>query len=312
MTVIQLSIRLLLFILAGFVARKVKAMPDGFDTMLSRFVMAVPLPCMIISSFRMAYSVDQLLTAPLLIALSVGSMAVMFLLVFLGTKWLKDRDLRKTVRFSLLFTNFTFVGFAVVKEVCGDQGFFHYVIFTLPIRIMFYGGAAVMLGKAGSKMDVKETVQKFLCAPVIAVFIGLALYAFQIPLPSVVSTTLETLGNMASPLGLMLCGAIIADADLRSAVKHPSVLLVTACRLLLIPALAAGLFRLVGVKPEIIKSTVYYFAMPVASLTPTFLLRYDPEAAEARTVAGYIVVASTLFCVLTIPLWTILLDKLFT
>lgn len=312
MTVVQLSIRLLLFILAGFVARKVKAMPDGFDKMLSRFVMAVPLPCMIISSFRMEYSLDQLLTAPLLIALAVGSMAVMFLLVFAATGWMKDKDLRKTVRFSLLFTNFTFVGFAVVKEVCGETGFFSYVLFTLPIRIMFYGGAAVMLGKAGTRMDVKETVKKFLCAPVIAVFIGLALYAFRIPLPAVVSTTLETIGNMASPLGLMLCGAIIADADLRSAVKHPSVLLVTACRLLVIPALAVVLFRFAGVKPELIKSTMYYFAMPVASLTPTFLLRYDPEAAEARTVAGYIVVASTLFCVLTIPLWTIVLDKLFT
>ena len=77
MTVVQLSIRLLLFILAGFIARKVKAMPDGFDRMLSRFVMAVPLPCMIISSFRMEYSLDQLLTAPLLIALAVGSMAAL-------------------------------------------------------------------------------------------------------------------------------------------------------------------------------------------------------------------------------------------
>lgn len=311
MTVVQLSIRLLLFILTGFIARKVKAMPDGFDRMLSRFVMAVPLPCMIISSFQMSFSVDKLLSAPLLIALSLGSMAVMFLLVFAATAWMKDRDLKKTVRFSLLFTNFTFVGFAVVKEVCGEEGFFNYVLFTLPVRIMFYGGAAVMLGKAGTKMDVKETVKKFLCAPVIAVFIGFALYAFRIPLPKVISTTLETVGNMASPLGLMLCGAIIADADLKSAVRHPSVLLVTFCRLLLIPAAAAALFRVIGVKPEILKSTVYYFAMPVASLTPTFLLRYDPEAAEARTVSGYIVVASTLFCVLTIPLWTLLLARLF-
>ena len=312
MTVIQLSIRLLLFILAGFIARKVKAMPDGFDRMLSRFVMAVPLPCMIVSSFQMAFSVDQLLSAPLLIALSVGSMAAAFLLVFAATAWMKDRDMKKTVRFTLLFTNFTFVGFAVVKEVCGEAGFFNYVLFTLPIRVMFYGGAAMMLGKSGTKPDVKETVKKFLCAPVIAVFIGLGLYVSQLPLPGVISTTLETLGNMASPLGLMLCGAIIADADLRSAVKHPSVLIVTACRLLLLPALAVALFWAVGVKTELIRSTMYYFAMPVASLTPTFLLRYDPEAAEARTVAGYIVVASTLFCVLTIPLWTLILDKLFT
>lgn len=116
---------------------------------------------------------------------------------------------------------------------------------------------------------------------------------------------------MASPLGLMLCGAIIADADLKSALRHPSVLVVTVCRLLVIPGIALGLFWLLRVDTGIIKTSIWYFAMPVASLTPTFLLRYDPEACEARTAAGYMVVASTLFCMLTIPLWTMILARLF-
>ena len=59
------------------------------------------------------------------------------------------------------------------------------------------------------------------------------------------------------------------------------------------------------------KTTVFYYAMPVASLTPTFLLRYDPEAVEARVAGGYMVVTSTLFCVATIPLWSFLLDLTF-
>ncbi len=311
MTVLQLSLRLLLFIAAGFIGRKVKAMPDGFDKMLSKFVMAIPLPCMIVSSFQLEYSVDNLLTAPVIIALSVGSMAVMFLLVFLCTARLKDRNMRKTVRFCLLFTNFTFIGFAVVKEIYGGEGFFNYVLFTLPIRIMFYGGASVILGRGGEKVNVGETIRRFICPPVVAVFIGLALYALQIPLPGVLAKTISAIGDMASPLGLMLCGAIIADADFKSALRHPSVLLVTALRLIALPAVAIGLFRLIGVKPEILKTTVYYFAMPVASLTPTFLLQYDPDAVEARTVSGYMVVASTLFCVVTIPLWTMALNYLY-
>jgi predicted permease len=311
MTVLELSLRLLLFIAVGFLARKLKVMQDGFDKALSRFVLAVPLPCMIVSSFQLEYSVDNLLAAPKLIALSIGSMAFMFLAVFLLTRPIRDPAIRKTVRFSLLFTNFTFVGFAVVREVCGADGFFNYVLFTLPIRVMFYGGASVILGRGGEKIDVKETVKRFLCEPVVAVFIGFLLYAFQIRLPGFLSTTITTLGNMASPLGLILCGAIIADADFKAALKHPSVIAVSAARLLLIPAVAAGLFWLVGVKPEVLRTTVYYFAMPVASLTPTFLLRYDPEALEARTVGGYMVVASTLFCVLTIPLWTMVLTALF-
>ena len=311
MSVLELSLSLLLFIAVGFAARKLKVMPDGFDKMLSRFVLAVPLPCMIVNSFNLEYSPELLLSAPLIAGLCVGTMALMFLVVFLTMRPIRDRAMRKTIRFCLLFTNYTFVGFPVVRQLYGAEGLFTFVIFTLPIRLFFYGGGSVMLGKGGEKIDAKETIKRFLCPPVIAVFIGIALYALRLDLPPVIDSTLESIGNMASPLGLMLCGAIIADADLKSALRHPSVLAVTVCRLLVIPAIALGLFCLLRVEADIIKTSIYYFAMPVASLTPTFLLRYDPESIEARTAAGYMVVASTLFCVLTIPLWTMILSRLF-
>ena len=308
LSVLALSMRLLLYIATGFAARKTRVMQDGFDRMLSRFVMAIPLPCMIINSFQLEYSLENLLEAPRLMALSIGSMAAVFALVWLATAKIGDRAKRKTIRFSLLFTNFTFVGFAVVWELYGADGLFSFVLFTLPIRVVFYGGASLILGKGGEKIDIRETLKRFFCEPVIAVFIGLFLYAFRIPLPSVLASTIESIGNMASPLGLMLCGATIADADWRSAFRRPDVFVVSLCRLLVMPALATGLFWLLRVEPETIRVIVCYF---VASLTPTFLLRYDPEAVEARLSGGYMVVASTLLCVVTIPLWALVMAALF-
>ncbi len=310
MTVLQLSIKLMLFIAAGFVARKLKVMADGFDKMLTKFVMAIPLPCMIIRSFNIEYSAENLLHTPLLLALSVGSMLAMGVLVYLATWKMRDKDMRKTVRFALLFTNFTFLGLPVVSEIYGSEGVFNYVIFTLPIRVMFYGGAALMLGRGGEKINVKETVKKFLCEPVIAVFIGFILYVTQLRLPPILSSAITTLGDMASPLGLILCGTIIADADWRGITRHPGAILVAVLRLTLIPAVAVALFLLIGIDRELIKNTMYFFAMPVASFLPTFLLRYNPEAVEARVAGGYMVVLSTLLCIVTIPLWTMLLDKL--
>lgn len=63
MTVLEISLRLLIFIAVGFVARKVKVIPEGFSRMFTKFVMAVPLPCMIINSFNVEYSVDNLTAA---------------------------------------------------------------------------------------------------------------------------------------------------------------------------------------------------------------------------------------------------------
>lgn len=310
MTVLEISLRLLIFIAVGFVARKVKVIPEGFSRMFTKFVMAVPLPCMIINSFNVEYSVDNLTAAPIVMGLAVGSMLVMFGIATLLTLRVRDRDMRRTARFALLFTNFTLIGIPVVSEIYGAQGAFLYVVFTLPIRFMFYGGAAVMLGKGGEKLNFRETVKKFICAPVVAVIIGFLLYVTQLPVPNVIRSALSSLGSMASPLGLILCGVIIAEADLRQALRYPIVIWVSLARLILMPALALGLFLLVGVSDEIARTTMFYFAMPVASFLPTFLLRYNPEAEDARLAGGCMVVLSTLLCVATIPLWTIVLDKI--
>ena len=309
MTVLQLSVKLMLFIAVGYAARRLRVMADGFDKALTHFVMAIPLPCMVFNSFRIEYSADRLLDTPLLLGLSVGSMALLFALTTLVTGGAKTK-LGKTCRFAMLFTNFTFIGLPVVSELYGPEGSFYYVIFTLPIRVMFYGGAAVMLGKSGEKPDWRETLKKFLCEPVVAVFLGFAVYVTRLPLPAVLTDTIASLGAMASPLGLILCGAILVDADWRGVFRFPAVFAVALARLIAIPALMAGLFLLLGVDHEIIRTTLFFFAMPVASLLPTFLLRYDPDAADARLAGGYMVVVSTLLCILTIPLWATALERI--
>ena len=310
MTVLQLSLKLILLIGVGFLARKLKVMGDGFDRLLSRFLMAVPLPCMIVDSFNIEYSVENLLSAPVLLGLSVGSMALLGLVVGLCTARMRDRDMGKTVRFALLFTNFTFLGLPVVGELYGAEAVFQYVIFTLPIRIIFYGGASLLLGKGGERVDVKDALKQFFCEPVVAVLIGFFLYAAQIHLPALLSGVISTLGDMASPLGLLLCGAILADADWRGIWKRPVAVIVAVLRLTVIPGLVVGAFLLLGVEHGMIRSSAYYFAMPVASFLPTFLLRYNPEAVEARAAGSCMVVISTLLCIVSIPGWTLLLEKI--
>ena len=309
MTVFELALKLMLFIAVGYVARKLKVMADGFDKLLTKFVMAIPLPCMIINSFNIEFSIERLMSAPLIILMSVGSLAAVAVVVWLVSVKLKPTEMRQTIRFSLMFTNFTFMGLPIVSELYGPEAVFNYVIFTLPVRMVFYGGAPLVLGR-NEKLNMKETVKKFLCEPVIAVFIGFLLYAFQIQLPQVISGVIQGLGNMASPLGLILCGSIIADANWSGITKYPSVFVVVALRLFVVPAAVLGLFLLVGIDKHTVQSVIFYYAMPVASFVPSFLLRYNPEAVEARVAGGYMVVLSTLACVATIPLWTLLLEHI--
>lgn len=309
MSVFELSIKLVVLIGLGYGARKLKIIADGFDKMLTRFVMAIPLPCMIVNSFQIDFSMQDLMNCPILLGMAVLGAALNLGL----SQWVYRRmggtGLARSVRFALTFTNFTFFGLPVVSELYGAQGVFYYVIFTLPMRILFYGMAPMLLGNQ-QKMSVKEMAKKFFTEPVVAVFIGFFIYLVQLPLPRVAVNIIQTLGAMASPLGLILCGVIIADARWRDIVKYPCVLWVSGLRLLLIPALALGIYMLLGIDMDMIRPVIFYFAMPVASLLPTFSLRYHPEDVEARVAGGYLVVGSTLLCIATVPLWAMILGRL--
>lgn len=311
MTVFQLSLKIIIYIFIGLTARKLKVMQDGFDRMLTRFVMAIPLPCMIINSFLgFGFSVNEMMTFPVLMGLAVLLIAVEFVIAQFVYVRMGKTGIAKSARYGLMFTNFTFFGFGVVSELYGAHIMLYYVIFTLPIRVMFYGGAAVLLGDGSVQMSRKELLKKFFCEPVVAVFIGFILYVSQIQLPTIVTDVMGTVGNMASPLGLMLCGTIIADSNWKGVFKYPCVFWITALRLLVMPAIALGITQLFGLETEICKAVIFYFAMPVASFLPTFSLRYNPNEKEGRLAGSYMVVVSTILCIATIPLWAAILEHI--
>ena len=308
MTVVELALKILIFIGIGIFARKTKIMADGFDRMLTKFMMAIPLPCMIINSFDLEFSMEQFMNCPLLIALAAGGLFISFVIGEIIYICMGRNGLGKAARFSMMFTNFTFFGLPVVNELYGARASFNYVIFTLLIRIVFYGGAPMLLGSKKEGIDIKKALKQFISVPVVAVFIGMFLYVTRIELPGVISSAMLTIGNMASPLGLMLCGVIIADASFKGIKKYPCVFYLSALRLIGIPALMVGIMVLLNVDPDINKSLMYYFAMPVASFTPTFFLKYNPDDTEARNMSSFLVVCSTLACIITIPMWAMILE----
>ncbi len=308
MTVVQLAFKLVIMIAAGFFGRKLRVMADGFDKMLSKFVIAIPVPCLIINSFNFEFSMQDLMDSPLLLLLSAVSMALCYGLGRLITARMQDKGTAKAVCFALMFTNFTFFGLPVVGELYGAHALFYYVIFTLIVRILLYGVGPIMLSEKHREPDIKATLKQFFSPPVVAVFIGFALYILQIKLPLPLESAISSIGAMASPLGLMLCGTIIADADLKDIKRFPCLIWVTALRLLFIPAMFVLLFSLIGLEKEMIKTVTFYFAMPVASFLPAFCLSYNPKDVYAREAGSYMVVVSTVICVFTVPLWAALLE----
>ena len=117
------------------------------------------------------------------------------------------------------------------------------------------------------------------------------------PLPSFLTSAMDTLGGCMSPIAMLLTGMTIAQFNLREVLSIRSVYLVTALRLLVFPLLFLVVMTLVPMPPVFATCAVCSLAMPLGLNTiiiPSSLGR------DTKVASGMALVSHVLSCV-TIP-----------
>lgn len=312
MAALTLAFELMIMISIGIFARRSGMIGKDFGSSLTRFMLNITLPCMIIQSLQIPFSHEQLRTCGLLFALSMGLLILYFTLGQLMYTILGKGSRGRTFRFGTMFTNFTFMGLPAIESLYGQEGLFLFVIFVIPFRLAYYSSAKPLLTPPELKYrshTVLATLRGFFSPPVAAALTGLLLYATQLPLPGPVSHIMETVGGMSSPLGMILCGISLAEFRGKE-FRSPRYLAFPLFRNLLVPALTATLLLLLPIDPLIKKILTVFAALPVASLLAAFTMEYDPDPESQKESAGS-VFFSTLLSALTVPLWAYFAELLF-
>ncbi len=304
MTAAKLAIQLILMLAVGFFAVRAHIVGENFEKQLTSLIMKIILPCMIVKSMMGAFSWDALKNSGQLVLLAIALLIITFALGQLVYILMKKTPSARIMRFSMIFTNFTFVGIPVIEALYGDMGVFYFVIFVVPYRMVYYSSAKPLLSPPGHTLEQqtwKDKLKGWFSPPVVAVFVGLFLYLTQIQLPSPVTGVINSLGSCASPLGMLLCGMSLGKYPIKKLLR-PKYFWLPLVRNLLLPALVLGLALLVGLEQDIAQLVVMFASLPVASLLAAFTIQYDPNE-ETQFEAAAAVLLSTFFCAFTIPLW---------
>lgn len=302
---------MILLIAAGYIVWKTGILGADFDRALSALLINVALPCMIVSSFETPFSADDLKNLGILFVISAICLAVNFVIGHLC--YLKIGGYSgRILRFSTMFTNFSFVGMPVIEALFGETALLYFVVFTVPARFVYYSGARPLLSPPDSvreKLTLWQHIKGWLSPPVIAVFIGLFLYVTQLRLPEVISAPIGAIGDICAPLGMMLCGFSLAQHDVRKLLKL-SYFRIPLMRNIIIPAITLLILYFLPLDPLVKKVILIFNALPVASMIVGFTIQYDPEpGAKLESASG--VFLSILFFAATIPLWSYLAELLF-
>ena len=134
---------------------------------------------------------------------------------------------------------------------------------------------------------------------VIAVAIGVIVFALNIKLPPIVSSVFSIISGINSPLAMMVSGVYLAQSDILSMIRKKDVYLVSAVRLLLIPLVSILIMKVIPFGSLTLKLAILLAgAAPVGSNVAIFAAQYGKD--YKRGIEN--VCISTLLCIISLPL----------
>ena len=249
-------------------------------TFISRYLMTVGIPVMLIYGMQNNLTRADVLAAPRLLLiplLVIPSCVVMSLLAGRLMK-LPHRQLGVFVMMAAM-GNTIFIGLAMCLELFGDIATPYVMLFYL-VSSCFTQLIGIPLvrwsGEAGGFS--MQMVWKFLRAPtVVSVFLSLLLVGLDIHLPSLVMSYAKYINNTVTPLALLLTGCIIHEIGLRSLRLTPTLGVMMVFRFVISPALGAALCALLGIGGLVRSVYVVELAMPVVTQTVVAAAEYGAD-----------------------------------
>ena len=310
--VVNLSLEMLCFVLAGILLVRLNILEKGFAKKLSTFIMDVALPCMLVRIITQEEFEGDLAELAVIIGMAFAYLAVLFILGQVFYKAMGQTENARLARFSCIFTNFTFFGVPIMEGLYGARGLFLFTMFCLPARFFYYGSPAMLLTGASEHkgLTFRQKARHYITPPIIAIFIGLFLYFTGIELPSFLSNAVKGMGGVCSPLGMMICGMTIADVRLKDVITNRPAIIMTLAKGLAAPLCIIALVCFIPLDPLLKKVICMDAALPIPALITTFSLQYNLSEPSCRN-ASLALCASTVLAIISTPLWAMAFDVIF-
>lgn len=274
---------LFLLLFGGVIARRMGYMNDRFDTLFSRIIMNIALPCMILNS---ALSNENLPDAGTIVLILASSALVYVLICVIAWAFPRlfrhaDAASRGAHSFIVAFGNVGFIGFPVLNAVFGPEAVFYGAIYNIPYNIaIFTVGAAMIRRGAGASHETAvdglalppakrfASIFRSLATPVM--FASLASIALALghvtDAGGIVGQTMSYMGQLTVPGSMLIVGSSLAKMSFRSTLGHLLPYLSSLMRLLVIPVAVYLVFRSFISDQMLLGVLTISSGMPVATM----------------------------------------------
>ncbi len=305
-----------LMIGAGWLARRRDWIRPETIQDLSRLLISLFYPALILTTLTRNFTVDRLLANW---PLPVGAFAVMVTGFGIGricSRYFVTTGSRKarTFLFQCTMNNYGFVPLPLALVFWGETAAAALIFSTLGPEIVVWTFGVYAL--TGRRLD-RSSLRHLANPPLFAVAASLVLIGVREWVPGVntglghpviqeavaaITASATLLGGATIPVAMLIAGSRMAGLH-PAHLFRPAELAVSAVRLVLVPGIAAAVLFLLPLDVQTRRILLLVAVMPCAVSSVLMSERYGADSEFAASS----VLVTHLFCLLTIPLWLLLL-----
>ena len=259
---------------------------------ISNMVVYICNPCVVVHSFQIELTDDKIKGLMIAIGLSV----VVHMVLIIGSEILSFIfHFNSIEKASIIYTNAGYLVIPLVGAVLGEEWVFYTTAFILVQTVLMWTHGVKLIGQE-KELNI----------------IGIALFALEIRLPTVVDSCVSGFGDMISPASMMVIGMVIGDVDLKWVFRQKRPYLICLLRLIVFPLIAvvafAGLERS-GIHPDaeyILMIVLIATSAPAAAMITQLAQIYGKDSRYASVIN----VMSVIFCIITMPVMVLSYEML--
>lgn len=286
-------------VILGYIAGKLGYLGGDFDRQLSRLVINITCPALILSSAMTGELPDREYILPLLL-ISVITYAALTGVAFLLPRYLtKNKTDEGAIGFALMFGNVGFMGYPVVASIFGHEAVFYAAVLNVVNTFAVFTIGTILITGKGEVEESRFQKKVLYSTPMLAAYLTMLIVALRIDnIPEFISQPLTMIGNITVPAALMIIGSSMSNLSLRSLLGNSTVYITTLFRLAILPIGIYYLCSALGFASFVVNINTVVIAMPVATYGTILCLKYGKDT----TMITEVTFITTLISMLSIPL----------
>lgn len=291
----------LLLAVPGFIFTKKKILTsrqvEGISSVLVNFLW----PVMVVDAMAQARADAELVRQAGQAAL--WALGVIVLGALCAWIWLKVGKIGSEpggiLLFAAAFANTGLIGMPLIRLLLGEKMLFLASMVELVNDVLIFS-VGILLIQTGCGKPRRAALRGLLSPGLAGVAVGFLLFATGWKLPAFAGEALSMAADATAPMVLFLVGAQLGEGDLRALVRDGRAWLLTALRLVVVPAAVLALWLIFAGELTAVGQTILLLAaMPAGSCCAMFTRQYGGDWGLATRC----VMLSTLCAVVTVPLW---------